>query len=31
MEWGAAKNYHIALDSGVLGIDKCVELLAGLY
>lgn len=30
-EWGVAKNYHIALDSGVLGIEKCVELVAGLY
>ena len=27
-EWGKAQNYHIALDSGVLGIDKCVELIA---
>lgn len=31
MEWGVAQHYHIALDSGVLGIDKCVELIAGLY
>ena len=30
-EWGRAENYHIALDSGVLGIDKCVELICGLY
>ena len=30
-DWGAASNYHIALDSGVLGIDQCVEILAGLY
>lgn len=30
-EWGVAKNYHIALDSGVLGIEKCVEIIAGLY
>lgn len=30
-EWGVAKNYHIALDSGVLGIEKCVELIVGLY
>lgn len=30
-EWGIAKNYHIALDSGVLGIEKCVEIIAGLY
>lgn len=31
MEWGAVKNYHIALDSGVIGIEKCVEILADLY
>ncbi len=31
MEWGVAKNYDISLDSGRLGIDKCVELLAQLY
>lgn len=30
-EWGEAENYHIALDSGVLGIDKCVDLIAQLY
>lgn len=26
-EWGCVKNYHITLDSGVLGIDKCVMLI----
>lgn len=31
MEWGKAQNYHITLDSGILGIDKCVDVLAGLY
>jgi cytidylate kinase len=31
MKWGAVQNYHITLDSGVLGIEKCVEILAGLY
>lgn len=30
-EWGVAQNYHIALDSGVLGIEKCVDIIAGLY
>lgn len=25
--WGSAKNYTICLDSGILGIDKCVELI----
>lgn len=31
MKWGDAKNYHICLDSGVIGIDKCVDLIAELY
>ena len=31
MKWGQAQNYHITLDSGELGIDKCVEIVAGLY
>ena len=31
MEWGKAQNYHISLDSGALGIEKCVEIIAGLY
>lgn len=31
MEWGIAKNYDIALDSGVLGIEKCVELITSLF
>ena len=31
MEWGVAQNYHIALNSGVLGIDKCVDILVSLY
>lgn len=26
-DWGAAQNYHLALDSGVLGIEKCVEII----
>lgn len=30
-EWGVAKNYDITLNSGVLGIDKCVDILADLY
>lgn len=30
-EWGRAENYHVALDSGALGIDKCVELIMSLY
>ncbi|MGN0250764.1 MAG: AAA family ATPase [Oliverpabstia sp.] len=31
MKWGYAPNYHITLDSSVLGIDKCVEILQNLY
>ena len=31
MKWGHAQNYHLTLDSGVLGIDRCVEVIAGLY
>ncbi|MGN1147195.1 MAG: AAA family ATPase [Lachnospiraceae bacterium] len=31
MKWGALENYHITLDSGVLGIDTCVKILADLY
>ena len=31
LEWGAAKNFHICLDSGALGLDRCVDLIAGLY
>lgn len=31
MNWGDVRNYHIALDSSKLGIDKCVDILAALY
>lgn len=31
MKWGYAKNYQVSLDSGILGIDKCVEILKMLY
>ena len=31
MKWGQAKNYHLALDSGVLGIDRCVEIIKSRY
>ena len=31
MQWGQAQNYHIALDSGILGIETCVGLLTQLY
>ena len=31
MKWGFVQNYHIALNSGVLGINTCVEIIARLY
>ena len=31
MKWGYAPNYDITLDSGTLGIGKCVEILKSLY
>ena len=30
-KWGDARHYDIALDSGRLGIEKCVEIVAALY
>ncbi len=30
-KWGSIENYHVILDSGELGIDKCVEIIASLY
>lgn len=29
-EWGMSQNYHLCLDSGTLGIDTCVGIIAGL-
>ena len=26
-DWGVCNNYHLALDSGLLGEEKCVELI----
>ena len=31
MKWGYAQNYHLTLDSGVLGIDKCAKLIVELF
>lgn len=31
MKWGYAQNYHITLDSGILGIERCVEIISALY
>jgi len=31
VEWGIAKNYDVALDSGTLGLDRCVDIITSLY
>lgn len=31
MKWGYAKNYHVSLDSGVLGIERCADIIKQLY
>ena len=31
MKWGYAQNYHLALDSGVLGLEPCVDIIAKLF
>ena len=31
LKWGDAKNYHITLNSGTMGIDGCVDILTRLY
>ena len=31
MKWGHAQNYDVTLNSGTLGIDKCVEIIRQLY
>ena len=31
MKWGHAQNYHLTLDSGVVGIDRCVAIITELY
>ena len=30
-EWGDLRNYHITLNSGVLGIDRCTDIIVDLY
>lgn len=30
-QWGVAENYHLALDSGKLGLDRCVDIIAQVY
>ena len=31
VEWGIAKNYDVALDSGTLGLERCVDIITSLY
>ena len=31
MKWGQSQNYHIALDSGALGLERCAEIIRSLY
>ena len=31
VEWGICKNYDISLNSGLLGIDRCVEIIVSMY
>lgn len=31
MEWGYAPNYHLTLDSGEWGLERCVEIITQLY
>lgn len=31
IKWGDATNYDVSLDSGSLGMDKCVEIIKSLY
>lgn len=31
MEWGNIRNYQIALNSGILGISKCVDIISQAY
>lgn len=31
MKWGQAQNYHITLDSGMIGFDRCAEIIRSLY
>ena len=31
LKWGDVRNYQIALDSGLIGIDKCTDIICELY
>ena len=28
--WGEAQNYHVSLNSGLIGVDKCVDFIVDL-
>lgn len=30
-DWGIAANYHVAMDSGKLGLENCVKILVDIY
>ena len=29
--WGLAENYHLCLDSGLIGVEKCVSVICDIY
>ena len=31
MKWGQSQNYHITLDTGVLGLERCTQIIRSLY
>ena len=31
LEWGKMDHYHVILDSGVLGLEKCADIICSLY
>ena len=31
MKWGQAQNYHLALDSGAVGIERCISIITDLF
>ena len=30
-DWGMSQNYHLSLNSGALGLDKCVDIIADIF
>lgn len=30
-DWADASNYHVCLDSGMYGMEKCADIIADLY